>query len=269
MAEWQTSVCAAGASFWISLDTTKLYLGACGKTPAERLRERGVRAIHEYDESMLLCAYPALAEVKAMPAAFTGWKWSEEVSVAWGLHVEAIAAWDQHVCRLVANSSILEAPPAGIPKTPFKYVYVFEDDVGFSGQLEALLLAYATDASDLLTASVHAVVDDWSWHAHMSAEYCRRVPPSARVCGPEHVQRFSRRFLNALHATSADGAVAWSEAAVPTLCQHLGFNIGMFREEHIGSVFTFDGKITTAEWAEILKSADPALHNRMFHALKF
>ena len=79
--------------------------------------------------------------------------------------------------------------------------------VGFSGDLcRDLCAAYTADASDLITAEYSPVfaplptrsrklVSRWCWQQTASDAFLALVGHK----GPEHVQRFSRRYLDRLH----------------------------------------------------------------------
>jgi hypothetical protein len=51
----------------------------------------------------------------------------------------------------------------------------------------------------------------WMWHDTVSTAYCALVPEASQRKTHEHCQRFSARYLDALHRLSTEGCIAWSE----------------------------------------------------------
>ena len=111
---------------------------------ARALAEKGVDGRvrwHVYTERDLIRAYPALvalARTPPLPAVFE--KAASEHkprSLAWGFHAEAINCWFQAL------------PPA--TKAAYEYVWVLEDDVGYTGNIAELVASYA--AADAAAAA--------------------------------------------------------------------------------------------------------------------
>ena len=160
--------------------------------------------------------------------------------------------------------------------------------VGFSGDLvSGLCASYTVDTSHLLTAECTAVfhpgrtrsralVSTWCWQQTASDGFLRYIPKEKRFKSAEHVQRFSRAYLDELHRLSSghtfpDEPIAvWSEMGAPTLCRHLGLTVGKLRACHIGESFSFCSRVTAEEWSRIIKDdrrEEPG--GRLYHALKW
>jgi len=173
-------------------------------------------------------------------------------SLAWCYHVEAILLWWLHV--------------AGGADDPSS-VWVIEDDVGYSGDMFAFVQAYANDPSDLIAHAYQRVDPGWVWCNTASPGFLELAPLAERVRCAEHVQRMSGRLLRALHRHCTQRVSAWSEMSVPTLCRKMLLRAGPLREEHIGAVFTFDGKVPEAVWPRIC--SEPSTRGKWWHALKW
>ena len=272
---------AAGycAAFCVSVDVSQ----EDGRRAAALLIDQLGRAcVHTYTETMLCQQYPVL-EGECRPRADAGskghwWQWGNKASgegqepapasLAWGFHLEAVNLWVQQT-----------------RKDLFEYVWVLEDDVGFSGDLcSDFCTSYVMDASDLLTGECFAVfqplrtrsqalVSRWCWRATASDAFLSFVAPGERLKCAEHVQRFSRAFLDRLHELSIGASgqppvAAWSEMGAPTLCRHLGLKTGHLLSEHIGAPYSFNGRVAQEEWADLLLRRDHA-KRRLYHALKW
>ena len=163
-------------------------------------------------------------------------------SMAWGLHCECVAA------------AVAESARRNNGGREYDYIWVFEDDVGYSGEnIVDLLEKYAPDESDLLTHFYEPVPKTWVWRLTMTEAFYRRVghDPDACVVSAEHVQRFSGRLVAELERWSRAGAVSWSESMTPTVCLMVGMRCGVFRTEDIGFPFKYDGMVGVERWREI------------------
>lgn len=280
------------ADLWISVDTTWQHLQA---------RERIESAVacwpkelaasvrfHFYTRDDLLKSYPVLLELLqslAFPVIPGGGHYLGGVfalrDLGWGFHVEAINLWYHQLAGNVAPHDTVD-----MPCKIYDYVWVFEDDVGFSGNLSVLLERYTEDTSDLISKNYHSQTpripadycwpknatygpDGWCWYYTNSTSFRERLENlgASRKVSAEHVQRFSKRFLQELHEWSKADAVAWSEMATPTVCHAVGFRCSTFDSRSLGIPFAYDGRVTRQEWAAVLK--DPERANRLYHALKF
>jgi len=272
--EYAASSASSGCTFCVSVDISQ----APGRQAASRLQaELGANAVHTYSEATLRKSYPVLA-AECTQRADAGskqlWRrWGNPVregqhcapaSLAWGFHLEAINLWAQRQHG--------EA---------FDFVWILEDDVGFSGDLcRDLCAAYTADASDLITAEYSPVfaplptrsrklVSRWCWQQTASDAFLALVGQADRHKGPEHVQRFSRRYLDRLHELASGREpgrmTAWSEMGAPSLCLHLGLTVGRFDACHVGTPFSFNGRVSPEEWEALKKQG----HGKLYHALKF
>ena len=167
-------------------------------------------------------------------------------SMAWGFHCECVAA---AITQAARRKNI----------DRYDFVWVFEDDVGYSGEnIVDFLEKYVSDESDLLTHFYESVPRTWWWRLTMTEAFYQRVGRVIDACvvSPEHVQRFSGRLLAELEAWSRAGAVSWSECMTPTVCLSTdGLRCGVLRAEDAGFPFKWNGKVSAQRWGEICSSS--------------
>eukprot|EP00943_MAST-04B_sp_MAST-4B-sp1_P009583 g9583.t1 len=212
---------------------------------------------HEYQESNLLSLYPNLNEIN-IDRAYSNSRIKKEnrCSLAWGMHVEAINYWYQQL------------------KNCYRNIWVIEDDVGYSGNICNLIEYYNDEEeyanTDVITSHLTNVTKAWWWKDTCSKNYDRQYPMMVRFKSPEHVQRFSTIFLNHLHTLGVErGCHSWSESFVPTTCLADGFSLKFFNKSHIGSTYTWNGRVSKEQWHNICSSYSNRPKEKLYHALKF
>ena len=223
---WALSAMSCNVGFAVSVDATN----PPGLAAASLLREVLPLGafVHSYTEADLAAAYPVLqsecirsadnpsgGQWRAWGAHARAWQPQNNgksvaalwpASLAWGFHAEAINLFAQ-------QSQIL---------TAFDYLWVLEDDVGFTGDLvREMCAAYVCDTADLISSEVEPIfrggvsASQWCWTNTGSNAFLSLIPPHQRCRSAEHVQRFSRRFLNSLHQLSAGCQVVVSTGGDP------------------------------------------------------
>mmetsp|Transcript_29458 Transcript_29458/g.66567 ORF Transcript_29458/g.66567 Transcript_29458/m.66567 type:complete len:123 (+) Transcript_29458:575-943(+) len=104
--------------------------------------------------------------------------------------------------------------------------------------------------------------ETWCWYHTCSTEFVERIGGRPRLSSPEHVQRFSKRYLDTMTSWLHSGATAWSEMLMVMLCESSGLTLGFLKPRHIGDPFSFEGRVTREQFA-----AAPV--GRFYHALKW
>ena len=202
-------------------------------------------------------AFPALLEPQLEALRFGRTGGGVHHSLGWGFHVEWIGEW---WARWRDGNGTL----------PIDWLWVVEDDVGFSGGDIGCMFADAdvvgSDA-DLLHAphSTQIGLESWYWRDAASDAFERLAPPlGERMKGSEHALRFSRALLDELHRRSSGGVVAWSECSAFTLCDIAEPRLrrAEFPARFVGSKFDWDTTVSEVEMRF-------ALPGRLLHALKF
>ncbi|CAD7923740.1 unnamed protein product [Amoebophrya sp. A120] len=172
--------------------------------------------------------------------------------------------------------------------TYYDQIWLFEEDVGWSGEnvVRDLIEKYYEDPSDLLTAWYEYYEEQtppkWCWRTSRTAAFTRRTDGlhRGRASSCEHVQRFSKRFLQELAEWAAAGAVAWSEMSTPTVClagmerKEKPLLCGLFGHDTVGEVFSWDGRLSEAAWKNVVerdakKGSGYDGKGKMYHALKW
>lgn len=250
--EWAKNLARGGChEFWVLVDETH------GCSASQRLETIAIAAgakVHcfAYTQDDMQRTFPVLTELyDALPNSSTVkdcFTLPCLKSLAWGIHTEAILLWWR---------SLSEWPST---------VWVFEDDAGFSGDILGFILDYKDDTRDLLAHGIQPVEVSWVWRDTASRSFLQFFSEERLRCA-EHVQRFSSRLLTVLQNFSASGVSGWSEMSVPTLCRGAGLTSGALREEHLGAVFVFDGKVPEAAWPLICQQGSTCC--RWWHALKW
>ena len=192
-------------------------------------------------------------------------------SLGWGFHVEWICEWWARWRDGDAGSGAGDDSADGNGTLPIDWLWVVEDDVGFSGGDIGCMFADAdvvgSDA-DLLHAphSTQIGLESWYWRDAASDAFERLAPPlGERMKGSEHALRFSRALLDELHRRSSGGVVAWSECSAFTLCDIAEPRLrrAEFPARFIGSKFGAQVRLTEKELSEMSR-----LGGKLVHALK-
>jgi len=317
MKEWSDSLARAGMlCMHVSMDATH------GLDASEKVLELGLpkACMHTFTEAALLETFPHLAPMQKRMVGEDDWEgfrckalaegmdlatireqadatktwhvWSgEKHSIAWGFHMEAITLWWR---QLGADgwASCGGAKPM--------YVWILEDDVGYTSALSHLLEAYAASTADLITdepapsTPTHSVAvmvasaiagreadqvetnpvswEGWCWHETCTDAFVALVPGEKRVKTKEHAQRFSSRFLDAIADQVESGCSSWSEMYAPSLCAVLpGFVTEPLKPSSMPSspdtMYNCTGRVSANDYAALC--ADPKTHGLLLHALKF
>ncbi|CAL1142197.1 unnamed protein product [Cladocopium goreaui] len=172
-------------------------------------------------------------------------------SLAWCFHVEALLLWWR---------SLASKP---------KFVWVLEDDAGFSGDIAQFISAYQEETSDLISHEFQVADPTWVWYDAVSEtwklEEAKTTMPRLRCA--EHVQRFSAGLLDVLEGFAMRQVSGWSETSVPSLCRWARRSMTSLRPEHVGQIFSYAGKVPKDAWPRICE--DARTRGRWWHALKW
>eukprot|EP00416_Gambierdiscus_australes_P017649 CAMPEP_0171058010 /NCGR_PEP_ID=MMETSP0766_2-20121228/2199_1 /TAXON_ID=439317 /ORGANISM="Gambierdiscus australes, Strain CAWD 149" /LENGTH=359 /DNA_ID=CAMNT_0011513223 /DNA_START=50 /DNA_END=1129 /DNA_ORIENTATION=- len=249
--------------FWVSVDETSEDAMDTALRIEDACHENGLAEgrvrIHRYCEADLEAAYPVLVELRGK---LPNGRWDVPGtygirSMAWMFHVEALGHWFRHLDQAC------------------DYVWVFEDDVGYSGNVSELVGAYKEDPHDLISGSMiyapapprQRLTSGWYWYHTTSEAFNRRVPAELRFSTQEFVQRISFRLLREADRWSSEGASAVSEMLLPTVALSSGMEVSFFHHDNIGFQFNYKGQLEEQEWEEVQGSGESL--GRLYHPLKF
>lgn len=259
MLDWAVELHGSAFAFWVSIDRT-----SHGDSPHFALRDAAIRRkivvlddtsiehgtsgdadlggvyifVHQYDETELLDHYPSLV----------GLRCHMRQNLAWGFHVEAVSLWFRCL------------------EKPYRHVWIFEDDVGYTGNILHLLSAYHSCSADLLVPTEPFLPEvGWPWRDATTTGF-RDAVGEGRLQVLEMVLRVSARLLALLARWAASGHSAWSEMAWPTVARlEPGLTMEVLRAEHVGTPFKHNGDLARPDF-ELRRVAS---EGRLVHALKF
>lgn len=304
LSAWVEDLCKHDdVDLWVSVDVTWKHFRARERIEAAiqtwPVKMQNAVGLHFYDRNDLLNEYPALIEVwksiwlPCIPGGGTylGAPMSLR-DFGWGFHPESINVWFQK-CISKKLKGIHQAP-----RDIYDFVWVLEDDVGFSDGLYSFVKHYVSDSADLVTGhgfTGHETAENgfgrpqpqipgdwrwdkrewygtkgWCWYHVRSSNFRERIEKlgAVQLASPEHAQRFSRNMLDELHNWGKADAIAWSEMSTPTICKAIStLRCRHLDSQTIGVPYSFKGRISREDWAAILN--DPAQKGKIFHALKF
>lgn len=237
--DWADELEDSPFEFWVSVDTTDhggLPARALRRAASARLRRELL--VHEYDEEDMLAQYPLLAEVRP----------SLRGSLAWGFHVEAVNLWFRSL------------------EKPYRLVWIFEDDVGVTGDLSRLLTQYCDVGVDLLVPTEPFVPDScWPWRDMATRAFLDAID-GERLQVLEMAVRVSMRLLGTLHRWSARGLSAWSEMMWPSVARlEAGMTVDVMWPGHIGTPFRHNTVVARREYMRRKMECEGCL----VHSLKF
>lgn len=264
IAGYNNNVQGEVVDMWVSVDASaRARQGAEEESASARIaREfegRGLRdhvRTHEYTERDMGARYSVLEEEMRQDTTIAKVREirTGQFSLAWGFHCAAVNVWYQALTS----------------EHKYDFVWVWEDDVGFSGDVALLLQRYRACDDDLLADTIRPLSAQWFWATTTSASYATAIPMAERSFAKEHVQRLSRRLLDELDRLAREERfIAWSEQSVPSVCRYKGMVAAPLDADFVGRHFSWDSRIDEKTWARFCSAKSPRPRNKLYHALKF
>jgi len=214
--------------------------------------------VHRYTESDLLHHFPGLVplqkylleEMKVREMV------TRKCTMAWGFHVEALILW------WVWSQKKMKK---------YKYIWVFEDDVGITGNIANLVKEYKEVNADILTDHAIPMNEEWYWKDVHTENFFTMIGGAGKICAREHVQRMSHKLMERLTTLCMKHQVhAWSEAFTSSVAHHASdLTVSGFHETTIGDPYKWNGRVSEEDWSKIVEEEEGELPPRLFHALKF
>eukprot|EP00035_Acanthoeca_spectabilis_P011949 m.210767 g.210767 ORF g.210767 m.210767 type:complete len:354 (+) comp15488_c0_seq6:400-1461(+) len=233
----------------LSVDTTTQTLARDVALKHFRARNTGVQiSIHTYNNADMNRNFPELH--KAMNRSH----WKSAKSSAYGFHTEALLLWYWSL--------------APAQRQQYRYIWVFEADVAFSGPHIMPMLANYPDA-DLVTLHCHAIPQGWVHLSAVSDKYNESVPIARRLLSFEAVQRFSQQFLEILTTRLKSGQHAWSEQAACSFAAIEGLKILQLKKEDVGMPFSYGSRQKMTAFNFNRYSRHSFRQNKLYHPVKF
>jgi len=247
ISQWFASLKNSGAEMFVSLDQTKPENDGAAAAFLDRLVDAGFQvdseSVHRCKEEDMLRNYPALAKHNR---------------IMWNYHTQGIDLWLQ---AHLANKKNHE--PA--------YIWILEDDLGYTGDMADFMAAYAEDTSDLIAGfeGSYDKVMPTRWHCDEQTDLYKKRVPSGRMRVLTHVQRMSAKLLRRIHKWSVEGAMDVAESMPSTMCKVEKMSSRPFRSEDKGSVYGAYGRVSQQAWNEFVQVDRVKKQGRLYHALKF
>ncbi|KAL1526754.1 hypothetical protein AB1Y20_015450 [Prymnesium parvum] len=255
--EW--SACVAKSSpdieCWISVDNS-FPMSRETRSRLRRLAQGGWLR-HTYNEERMIQAFPELERMFKVPEVKVELVKDKQLgrqrSLAWGFHTEALCLWWEDVGRCFSN------------------VWVFEDDVGYTGDISTLLEDFRSAPEDLVAFLLKTPLPpSWHWYDASSRRFKRRFPVGSKKRRKirEHVVRISFRLMEKLDECSRRGEIAWSECSIPSICLD---EPGMtcFDLHPYVKKYNWNSRVTEREWEALCEHGTPSKKHKLYHALKF
>lgn len=176
----------------------------------------------------------------------------DEVFYPWISHTESIIEW------------------YNIHNENYKYVWVLEQDIGYSGYLNDFLKVYDKTSFDFITSEItlyndilwpllHCCTDNYtSWRMIYSNN-------SVGYFSKEFIQRWSNRMINKINKLLLKGIHAISETSVPESVIFSNYSYEIIDKKYISNYFSWNTHVSEEMW----KKLENETSNKFYHALKF
>ena len=243
---------------WISIDRTfERYRSSQDKLIRAFEGNKQVR-IHKFTEEQMKQRYPELGKIVENDEKNKE-IWARAAinkSLTWMFHWEAIALLNDDLRFKYQD---------------WKYIWVIEDDVGYTGNIAQFLIEqFKHSDADLIGKSFPRSPPDaentWLWKNFSSPEYVKFMDGQQQIANGEHCQRFSRRLFDTWCEKMSQGIHAVSEMGTPMMVEKMGYKTQDLAKEDMG-LYSYDIAIDEKQWKEI--ESDPKQARKLFHALKF
>jgi hypothetical protein len=108
----------------------------------------------------------------------------------------------------------------------YKYYWLVEGDVKFSGNWKRFFEAFATSHADFVACHIRRYAEDpeWYWWPTLSNP-AQEIPVNERLASFNPIYRISKRALEYLHQKHCEGWCGHNEVLIPTLLFHAGFRL--------------------------------------------
>jgi len=260
IAQWVSSLQASSdVDAFISIDQTHKHNVS---SLLNKLSSTGfdLGRIHRYTTDDMLQAYPALKGL----VFYQQYPPYHEGNLTLGYHTPAIDLFLQTLPQ---------------KHSTYDYLWVIEDDVGYTGDISKLFEAYSGSADDLIGGTLRGTLrgyyqDDDQYAEdddQMTAKYMDWVPSAQRICGAEHTTRMSARLLGKLHDWMVAGALDFSECMPASVCQVEHMQYSVLKAKDLGRPYTWDplkAIESKASWEEIQSKDAAEARTRLYHPVK-
>lgn len=155
-----------------------------------------------------------------------------------------------------------------LKKYKFNYIWVLEEDIGFSGDMNMFIKKYDKIKSDLITTKYDQT--NYYWYKCCTNEYMKlRISTIGEKTykTSEHIQRFSKKYFQDVNKLLNNNIHSFSEHSSIEFCIFLNLTYHNIDENDIGYKFDWNTRLSKEEWNGIMKNTQ--YKNKLYHSLKF
>lgn len=153
-------------------------------------------------------------------------------------------------------------------KYKFKYIWILEQDIGYTGNINYFFRKYDKIRADLI--SEHYSIENSGWYYCCTNEYMSNVKKKFNYSGYktyEHIQRWSVKYIKSIIPLLKRDFHSQSEVASIEFLLFLNLSFHRIDNEDIGYKYSWNSTVKKDEWDRIKQIKTNG--NKLFHSLKF
>lgn len=209
------------------------------------------RNVFRVDTQFIINKYPYIKDLRT-PGHCRHGSVPDEIFYPWISHTESVIEWYKNCNK------------------KYKYVWVLEQDIGYSGILNDFLKEYDKNDYDFITSEIilysdtlwpllHCCTDNYTnWRMLYSNN-------SVGYFSKEFVQRWSNRMINKISELISKGIHAISETSVPESVIFSNYSYIIIDKKYISNYFSWNTGVSEEMWKRIKNETT----NKFYHSLKF
>lgn len=154
-------------------------------------------------------------------------------------------------------------------KITFKYLWMIEQDLGYSGNLYEFMKQYENKDVDIVTREWIKQTTDW-WSECYTPEYYNwriKYHYNYKYQSYNWLSRINHKVIDILYNEFELGRHAQNEEALSEKIDPFKLTYIFFNRSYHGYKYNWNSHIYAEEWKQIL--SDEKHKNKLFHALKF
>lgn len=155
-----------------------------------------------------------------------------------------------------------------LKKYRFKFIWILEQDVGYSGDINKLIYKYDMIKSDIITTQFYQSNSNWYYCCTYDYMKLRILMLSRKgYKTSEHIQRWSFKYYKEVNEMLNRKIHSQSEHASIEFSLMLNLTYHSIENNDIGYKYQWNSRVSKEEWNYILKNVSH--QNKLFHAIKF
>lgn len=192
--------------------------------------------------------YPSIFKIKGNCSTFKSPK-----LLSWISHTESLTIFYNNI------------------KIKYKYVWIIEQDVGYTGMLYDFLKKYELNNKDFITLTINKITPNWVWYYCSTNKYIKRRKKFFKnnygYSNREYVQRWSITYFIKISYDLKNYYHSQSEtSSIETVFYH-NLSYEIVSKNYIGSPLSAAKSLTNEQWISISKKKEK--RNKFYHPLKF